>query len=84
MKKYEFPSPENGVSFKLAALLISVPKAFCVKFPSPENGVSFKRRKQSSSTIYSNKFPSPENGVSFKQGDDYRKVVDWVKPVSVP
>ena len=39
----KFPSPENGVSFKLDQAS-EFEYRLLIKFPSPENGVSFKQR----------------------------------------
>ena len=63
----KFPSPENGVSFKLRDGFFEV-YAKEDEFPSPENGVSFKRSiiREVEFLFALIMFPSPENGVSFK------------------
>ena len=62
----EFPSPINGVSFKLdSKLYIAI--GYSDEFPSPINGVSFKPKEVDFGEIPDSvKFPSPINGVSFK------------------
>ena len=59
-----FPSPINGVSFKLFKELDRLSP---IKFPSPISGVSFKLNFEITDdlTVYV-EFPSPISGVSFK------------------